>query len=104
MVFDGGCLARTRFGVVWARLRFGGKTGGLALFLKSGDEFQGCGSWECRQLLFRDVLGGLKNELIARCQDLDRLHEFLSFSFGYFDFHAGSLGRGVGHWLGNLIF
>jgi len=41
MVFDGGCLARTRFGVVWARLRFGGKTGGLALFLKSGDEFQG---------------------------------------------------------------
>jgi len=50
--------------------------GGFTQPLKGSNEFQGHSSRECRQPFFGYALGGLKNKLIARRQDLDRLHEF----------------------------
>ena len=64
--------------------------GGFTQLVKGGDEFQGCSSRERRQLFFGYALGSLKNELIARRQDLDRVHEFLFSGFACFFVHAGN--------------
>ena len=67
--------------------------GGFTQLVKGGDEFQCGSSGECRQPFFGYALGGLKNELITRRQDLDGLHEFLFSGFAYFIVHAGNCGR-----------
>jgi hypothetical protein len=103
LAFDGGWWVRPRFIVVEVGLRFDGRAGGFAQFLKSGDKFQSHTSWEWRQTLFVDVLGSLENKMITRRQDLDRVHEFLFSGFACFNFHTGSVAGGVGHWLTNRI-
>jgi hypothetical protein len=77
-------------GEVGVRLDGDFDAGAFTHLLKSSNEFQSCSSRECRQTFLGYALGGLKNELIARCQDLDHLHEFLLSGFACFDVHAGN--------------
>jgi hypothetical protein len=96
---DGCCRVGSRFVVAGvageAGLRFDWNVnaGGFTQPLKGGDELQCCSSRECRQPFFGYAVGGLKNKLIARRQDLDRMHEFLFSGFACFVVHAGNCGR-----------